>query len=312
MSMSDKDKKTLKLGAVAVIVILLGGKVFSPMLSSWSSAGDTLESREAYMEKLALRAEAQDKLLTRKEVLSMRIGSLDVLQVQQPEEKKPEDPKEKKAEVPKGEKPDEGKEKMAETPKGEKPDEGKEKKLEAPKGEKAEVSKEKMAETPKGEKPDEGKEKKLEAPKGEKAEVSKEKMAETPKEENPEASKEKMAEASKEEKPEAPPKSPVPTIKASSLATYVEKNAKTAGIKIKRIAPQKNNSGRKNTKFFQPATIKFSFECKIKNLLTLLNDFENGEQFIRIDQIQINRDVQKGDALTVSMEVSSYEAQENS
>ncbi len=254
MNLTDRDRKTLMFGGIAVIVILLGAKVFSPMLSSWSDARDTLARHEAYMDTLGIRAESQENLNRRKAVLAMRIGALDVLQ-------------EKKSE-------EEGASGETSPPVPPKPAEKD--------GTASNDS------TP------------VKSPEEEGA------SATTP----PPASPKPAEKDTAVSKDSAPEKSPVPSIEASSLATYVEKNAKTAGIKIKRITPQKNSTGRKKTKFFTPVTLQFSFECKIKNLITLLNDFENGEQFIRIDQMQISRDAKKGDMLTISMELSSYEAQE--
>lgn len=138
-----------------------------------------------------------------------------------------------------------------------------------------------------------------------------------PGQEGPPAEAEKK-EAKKDEKEgekeakKAPAREAVPVVEASSLATYVEKNAKGAQVKIQRITPKKNSSGRKRTKYFEPVTLQVSFECQIAQLVKLLHDLEKGEQFVRVDQLEITRNLEQGDKLTASMEVSSYQLKETS
>ena len=126
--------------------------------------------------------------------------------------------------------------------------------------------------------------------------------------EAPEAAKDGAADGAADgEKSAKPARAAVPVIEASSLATYVEKNAMAAKIKIKRITPKKGASGKKGTKYFEPVTLQVSFECQITNLVQLLHDLEKGELFVRVDKLEITRDVAQGDKLNASLDLSSYE-----
>lgn len=122
--------------------------------------------------------------------------------------------------------------------------------------------------------------------------------------EKPDASKDDKADGEKSGKPE---RAAVPVIEASSLATYIEKNAMAAKIKLKRITPKKSTSGKKGTKHFEPVTLQVNFECQVTNLVQLLHDLEKGELLVRVDKLEITRDVAQGDKLNASLDLSSYE-----
>jgi type II secretory pathway component PulM len=116
----------------------------------------------------------------------------------------------------------------------------------------------------------------------------------------------KEGEPDKGKEKETPAREAVPVVEASSLATYLEKNAKAAQVKLQRITPKKNSSGKKRTTHFEPVTLQVSFECQVTQLVKLLHDLETGDQFVRVDQLEITRNVEQGDKLTASMEISSY------
>jgi hypothetical protein len=103
--------------------------------------------------------------------------------------------------------------------------------------------------------------------------------------------------------------SPKPEPPASStLAGYVEQQAKKSGATVKRITPKKSSAAFKGTKRFHAVTLQVSFECNVQNLVEMLKALEKGERFVRIDQFQLKRDLAGGDKLDVTMDLHSYEA----
>ena len=323
MNMTDRDKKALTFGAVGVGLILFAGYVLSPMLRNWSESRNAIQDRHAKVTRLQEKLAAQDTLRTRRDVLALRIGSLRLLQPpkvtsEKPEEiAKPEQSEKAEASSPKSDKVEEknkevpedaadGDEKVDAVAK----DGDKESKVSPG----APVEPAPPAEEDSGAQvasDDEAAEVSDDNPPLPSTEIAVEEAVESGSEEKkdesapPENAQAKdKGDTKKSEKAEQPSR---PTIAASSLATYFEKNAKAAKVKIKRIAPKKNATGKKKTEHFVPVTIQVSFECKVNNLVTLLHSLEKGELFTRVDQMEIDRDLSKGDLLTASLSISSYE-----
>ena len=115
--------------------------------------------------------------------------------------------------------------------------------------------------------------------------------------------------------PQAPPaKGPSPPASepqsrtSGSLAGYVEQTAQKAGIKIKRITPRRTSGGRKPGKYFRPVTLQVKIETNPLSLINMLAVLEGGEYLVRIDSLQIRRDIKKGDTIDATFEVVGYEA----
>lgn len=273
MSLTARDRKALVWGGGGVALILFTGYVLTPLLRYWSDQHDLLQTRTATVATLRDKLANQDTLRTRRDAVAMRLGSLRVLHPPTPTPTATEEEENRKPGPPPGDA------KPAAT-------------LDGP------ASAVPGAETP--------------APPIETAPGNQPSAAgptpgppapaagPTPGPPNPAAGP-----APGPPDPAAPPKTP--PVEASSLATYIEKHAMAAQIKIKRIAPKKNTTGKKQTTYFEPVTLQVSFECQITGLLALLQRLEHGELFTRIDQLDITRDVKKGDLLTASLDVSSYE-----
>jgi hypothetical protein len=93
-----------------------------------------------------------------------------------------------------------------------------------------------------------------------------------------------------------------------SLAAHVERTAKKAGVKIERISPKRQSRARRGTRHFDSVALQVRIESDMQNLIKLLYGLEKGERFVRVEQMQLRRDLKKGDAMKVSLDVVGYEA----
>jgi len=343
-NMSERDRKALTWGGLGVATIIVFNYVLSPVWQRWSEASDRLASREAFIASFRERVDTRDSLRTRRDVLALRLGSLRVLHVK--EEKSPEQsdkgdkPYSEKDEQKKADKDAASTDakNVAEATPVPAPENGKD--SDKPKPDHADVTNpsedtDSQAERPpvKAETSDDtsaipvAKNEPMAADAPAKSDDAgaagvhaqdegsgggeKEKQGEEPVSKGKEAGSNgdttNDAASKKEEKDAKPSRVAVPVIEASSLATYVEKTAKAAQIKLKRITPKKNSSGKKRTKYFEPVTLQVNFECQVTNLVQLLHDLEKGELFVRVDKVEITRDVAQGDKLNASLDISSYE-----
>jgi hypothetical protein len=108
------------------------------------------------------------------------------------------------------------------------------------------------------------------------------------------------------QRPEAATQTPGPD--ADTLAAFVEQHAKKAGATIKRLTPQRNAPGYRGGKRFESVALQVKLECSIQSLIGLLEALEKGDHFVRVDAIQVRRDLSKGDKMDVSLDLRAYEA----
>lgn len=198
MNLTGRDKKVLIAGGGLALGIVVIGYVIMPMMRSWSENKERLTSRQGQIAALKERAESQESLVTRRNVLSFRLGSVFGVGGASTEE-----------------------------------------------------------------------------------------------------------EATSEDSP-APPAAPSQT--SGSLAGYVEQTAKKAGVKIGRITPRRTLGARTTRKHFRSVTLQIKVEANPKSLLSMLSVLEGGEYLVRIDSLQLRRDIQKGDKIAATFEVVGYEA----
>ncbi len=92
------------------------------------------------------------------------------------------------------------------------------------------------------------------------------------------------------------------------LAAHLERIAKTSGVNIKRISPRKRASAGKSNKHFGAVALKVNIESNIENLIKLLYAIEKGERLIRVESIQLRRDLKKGGNVATTLDVVGYEA----
>ncbi len=92
------------------------------------------------------------------------------------------------------------------------------------------------------------------------------------------------------------------------LAAHFERIAKTSGVNIKRISPRKRASARKSNKHFGAVAMQVNVESNIENLIKLLYAIEKGERLVRVENIQLRRDLKKGDSVATTLDVVGYEA----
>jgi len=92
-----------------------------------------------------------------------------------------------------------------------------------------------------------------------------------------------------------------------SLAAHLERTAEKSGVKIERISPKRQSRGRRGTRHFNSVALQVRLESNVQNLIKLLHALEKGERFVRVEQIQLRRDLKKGDNMQVSLDIVGYE-----
>ena len=115
------------------------------------------------------------------------------------------------------------------------------------------------------------------------------------------------AEAPPPDIPETPPKEEAAH---ESVAGYVGRAANESGIKIKRVTPKKAPGSGAARSYFKPVTVQVTMETTAENLIKMLHALEQGGRFTHVDQIQLTRNLSKGDTIEVSLDVMAYEAGE--
>lgn len=136
-----------------------------------------------------------------------------------------------------------------------------------------------------------------ESPKGEAPAVAAAVSPESPKGETKPG--DKKEEAKKDEKPEA--------AGGATLAGYVEQNAKKSEATVKSITPIKTSAGYRGARYYRSVMLQVKLQCKAKGLVTLLQALEQGERFVKVEQIQIRREPNKDD-MDVTLDVRAYES----
>lgn len=230
MKLEGRERKAVIAGAGLALGIVVVGYVILPMTRTWSDNQDRLTTRQNQIATLKDHAKSQESLVTRRNVLNLRLGSLfGVTETSGDSEAASE---------------------LSPSPPG--------------------------SESQESEQPP--------------AQVSSPEGQSTP------------AKASQSPRQRQGNKS------SGSLAGYVEQTAKKAGIKIKRITPRRTSGGKKSAKYFRPVTLQVKVEANPLSLIAMLAVLEGGEYLVRIDSLQIRRDIQKGDSIDATFEVVGYEA----
>lgn len=278
MNLSERDKKALTVGAGLVVLVLLLGYVIMPGIRSWSETRGELSSRREQLSNLRERVESHGALVKQRNALVMRLGALfdPAAAPAVPVEKKGKD-----APAPGKESKEDSVETKAEPtqPDAPKP-EGESKEptaVPAPEA-KAEAPPSPTPESPKSESP----------------------AAEPGKEATAKPEEAKLEEGAKEGSGEKPRE-------GATLAGFVEQSAQKAGVTIKSITPAVSTLGRRGGKSFRPVSLQVKCDCNVQGLVGLLQALEKGERFVKIEQVQINRDASK-DTMSVTMDVRAYES----
>ncbi len=282
MNLTRKEKTTVITGGIVVGLTILIAGVVAPFARKWSDIGSRLAPKLERVEALTERARKQEALLARRRRLVSRLGSL--LGTEASAAKASGKPSPKQAPPAKSPEP-----KAA---------------SETPGVEIAQVKPESKAE-PEGKQPEDEAESK--------ATPGKPSSEPEPSKENDEKGKPDSAVASKG-KPEAKPpakkeaKEAKKSAAAPKFAAYLAQTAKKSGVKVKEIKPKRESRGRKRAKYFSTAALQIKFEGSIQNLNKLLHALEKGNRLVRIEQLQLRRDLKKGNTLTVTLDVVGYDA----
>ena len=105
--------------------------------------------------------------------------------------------------------------------------------------------------------------------------------------------------------PPAPKAPPPPSV---AVAAYVERQAKAADIRLNSITPTTPARSYKEGKSLTPVGLQVSMETSTAALVKLLHALEKGNRLIRIEQVDIRRDIKKGPNVTVTLYIVGYEA----
>lgn len=104
--------------------------------------------------------------------------------------------------------------------------------------------------------------------------------------------------------PKPPPKPPA----AVALATYIERQANAAGIRVNSITPTTPSRSCKEGKSFTPVGLQVNMETMSPALIKLLRALEKGDRFIRIEHADIRHDIKKGQNVTATLYIVGYES----
>ena len=93
---------------------------------------------------------------------------------------------------------------------------------------------------------------------------------------------------------------------AFSFAAHLERVAKSAKVKVKRISVGKRPAGEKGLKHFAPVTLQVNADGNIQALIKLLHGLEKGERLARVDRFSLKQDLKKPGALALTLDVVGY------
>lgn len=268
MTLTPRDARALRVGGLAAAVLLLAAFVALPLGREWLRLGRILEPKTQYVERLRERLERESALRARRDALTKQLGL-----PLGPEAYPP--PSDAKADS------------AAQGPKAPAPD-----------AKAASVAK--PATTPPGG---------VAPAPGAKGDAAPSPAA------KPEAvaAKPGAPQANAAAKPGAAPAKAGPNAKPPaprgiSLAAYVERVTQKSGIKLQRAAPAKPVAAVPADKYQTPAGLQLAFETQFQPLVSFLREIEQGPRLVRISQIELRQDAQKGPNVQVIMVVTGYEA----
>jgi hypothetical protein len=101
--------------------------------------------------------------------------------------------------------------------------------------------------------------------------------------------------------PDAPPHS-------VAVSAYVERQAGTMGIRFNSVTPFTPTLGYRDGKSLKPAGVVVTLETATPMLLRLLFALEKGDRLLRIERMEIHRDIKKGPMISATLHIVGYEA----
>ena len=94
----------------------------------------------------------------------------------------------------------------------------------------------------------------------------------------------------------------------SRSAAYVERQANTVGIRFNSVTPFTPTLGYKGGKSLAPAGVVVTLETATPAFLRLLYALEKGDRLMRVEKMEIHRDLKKGPNVTATLYLVGYEA----
>lgn len=92
-----------------------------------------------------------------------------------------------------------------------------------------------------------------------------------------------------------------------ALTTYVERQANSAGIRLNNMVLANPAHCCKDGRAFAPVGLQTSMETTTPALIKLLHALEKGGRLVRVEQMDIRRDIKKGQNMTVTLYLVGYE-----
>ena len=323
MNLTSRDRKAVGIGGIIAGAILVIAYLVVPLSRIWFRRGTELGPKLAYVDRLRERVHEQDLLLQRREVLVRRLGSLlgpeasgVPAQLVVPSAVAAElAAAGEQDELAKGEEEDAPTDETAVTASpestettvaGEQEEPGESESDVAPADEAVVTASPESTEAAvAGEQQEPGESESDVAPADEAVVAASPESTEAAvagEQEEPGGDSGVEAAAPEEAAPEAGrPSSGV------SLAAHLERTAEKSGVKIERISPKRQSRGRRGTRHFNSVALQVRLESNVQNLIKLLHALEKGERFVRVEQIQLRRDLKKGDNMQVSLDIVGYE-----
>jgi len=278
VKISDRDRKTIIVGGIAAVVIVSVFYVILPLKRGWSETGDDLAPKLEQVAQLRDRVEGRDSLLARRNVLVSRLGSL-LGPDPSTETEKPDKPARDSSE-PKKDKEEEAADKPSQNEE--------ETNGNPPEGDASPPEPATDTETAESEDKAENGDRKGKAGETEEADQTDQ--------------TDRTDQAEKAEKPDE-------AWSGVRLAAQLERLASKSGVKIKRVSPKKAPGSKQGRKHFTQVMMQVTFECNIDTLIKMLHALEKGDRFIRVERLQLTRNLSKGDTIDASLDVLAYEAE---
>jgi hypothetical protein len=108
--------------------------------------------------------------------------------------------------------------------------------------------------------------------------------------------------------PGAAPPVPGTSPHAVTVAAYVERLAASVGVRFNNVTPFTSTLGYRGGKSLTPAGVMVTLETATPALLQLLYKLEKGDRLMRVEKMDIHRDIKKGPMVTATLYIVGYEA----
>ncbi len=309
MNISDKDKRTLTIGGVLAAVIVFVGFIVMPLVNKYSDMQSELGPKQSLVDTLKDRVHGPDSVLVQRNTLARRLGVLAGVPAPTSNEKPTVPKQDKEPASEDSDTEDKGQQPLAASVSVE--DKG-----QLPLASSTSAVASNAEASPSEDDKEPGPKDSDEAASSDEPSIHEDDEEPAAKDSDEAASGAKSSELKQDdavsgEKPDAAvakegaaPAKPVDDVR---LSVQLERIAGKSGMKIKRLVPKTRRSGSGKYKHFTREVLQVSVEGSTENFMKMLHAIEKGGRFMRIESVQIRRDIAKGSQLNVTLDVMGYD-----